>query len=93
MPTELVRPYLIDRDSSDIDSRFLAYLANLEQVASVSSETARWIVQELADQRGNIKLIASENYSSLAVQGAMGNLPDGQVRGRAPVPPLLRRMR
>src|SRR6185312_2146082 len=30
--------------------------------------------QELADQRSNVKLIASENYSSLAVQQAMGNL-------------------
>ena len=29
---------------------------------------------ELADQRRNIKLIASENYSSLATQCAMGNL-------------------
>ena len=37
-------------------------------------EVARSIVQELADQRSNIKLIASENYSSLATQCAMGNL-------------------
>ena len=35
---------------------------------------ARSIVQELADQRSNIKLIASENYSSLATQCAMANL-------------------
>ena len=35
---------------------------------------ARSIVQELADQRRNIKLIASENYSSLATQCAMANL-------------------
>jgi glycine hydroxymethyltransferase len=32
------------------------------------------VVQELVDQRSNVKLIASENYSSLAVQQAMGNL-------------------
>jgi glycine hydroxymethyltransferase len=50
------------------------YLANLEHVASVSPDVARSIVRELADQRGNIKLIASENYSSLAIQSAMGNL-------------------
>jgi len=74
MPTEFVRAYLSERGAADVNPGFLAYLANLEQVAGVSSETARWIVQELADQRGNIKLIASENYSSLAVQCAMGNL-------------------
>ena len=32
------------------------------------------IVQELKDQRIHLKLIASENFSSLAVQFAMGNL-------------------
>jgi glycine hydroxymethyltransferase len=32
------------------------------------------IEQELRDQRSHLKLIASENYSSLAVQLAMGNL-------------------
>ena len=32
------------------------------------------ILQELKDQRSYLKLIASENYSSLAVQLAMGNL-------------------
>jgi glycine hydroxymethyltransferase len=52
----------------------LAYLANLETVASIAPEIARSIVQELADQRSNIKLIASENYSSLATQCAMSNL-------------------
>ena len=40
----------------------------------VAPEVARSIVQELADQRRNIKLIASENYSSLATQCAMANL-------------------
>ena len=44
------------------------------RVARVAPEVARSIVQELADQRRNIKLIASENYSSLATQCAMGNL-------------------
>jgi glycine hydroxymethyltransferase len=52
----------------------LAYLANLETVSRVAPEVARSIVQELADQRSNVKLIASENYSSLATQCAMGNL-------------------
>ena len=53
---------------------FVGYLASLERVGSVSPEVARAIVSELADQRGNLKMIASENYSSLAVQLAQGNL-------------------
>jgi glycine hydroxymethyltransferase len=52
----------------------IAYLANLSQVASVVPEVARSIVAELEAQRTHLKLIASENYSSLAVQFAMGNL-------------------
>ena len=53
---------------------FVAYLAALEQVASVSPDVAKSIVAELADQRANLKMIASENYCSLAAQLAMGNL-------------------
>src|SRR5260370_35828458 len=51
-----------------------AFLANIRAVAAVSPEVARAIVQELIDQRTNLKLIASENYCSLAVQSAMPNL-------------------
>src|SRR5437667_12538844 len=43
-----------------------AFLANIRAVATVSPEVARAIVQELIDQRTNLKLIASENYCSLA---------------------------
>ena len=74
MQPSLIRNYLASKPTSDVDPAFLAYLANLETVARVSPDVARAVVQELADQRGNIKLIASENYSSLAVQCAMGNL-------------------
>ena len=35
---------------------------------------AKRIVNELADQRSHLKLIASENFSSMATQLAMGNL-------------------
>ena len=52
----------------------MAYLANLDLVARVSPDTARGIVQELSQQRSSVKLIASENYCSLAVQAAMANL-------------------
>ncbi len=61
-------------DASSLDAGLIAYLANLENVAHVAPPVASAILQELVDQRNNIKLIASENYSSLATQCAMGNL-------------------
>ena len=56
------------------DAGFIAYLASLQQISTVSPDVARSIVAELADQRGNLKMIASENFSSLAVQLAQANL-------------------
>ncbi len=50
------------------------YVSSLEMVARESAEVAGRIVRELKDQRTHLKLIASENFSSLSVQGAMGNL-------------------
>ena len=52
----------------------IAYLAALDQIQTVSPKVAETIVQELRDERSHLKLIASENFSSLAVQLAMGNL-------------------
>lgn len=69
-----ITAYLAQTKPDQIDTGFLAYLANLSQVAKVSPRVARSIVQELADQRHNLKLIASENYASLPTQLAMGNL-------------------
>jgi glycine hydroxymethyltransferase len=74
MQNSMIQTYLGRKSASEVAPGFLAYLANLDTVATVAPEIARTIVQELADQRRNIKLIASENYSSLATQAAMGNL-------------------
>src|SRR4051794_18681465 len=74
MATSLIGRYCQAKDPASIPPGFLAYLANLECVAQVAPEVARSIVQELADQRSNIKMIASENFSSLATQCAMANL-------------------
>jgi len=52
----------------------IAYLAAIDHVTHADQEIGNAIVQELIDQRSYLKLIASENYSSLAVQLAMGNL-------------------
>jgi len=51
-----------------------AYLAALDHIKHTSPLVTEAIVQELKDQRSHLKLIASENYSSLAVQLSMGNL-------------------
>ena len=69
-----LQEYLSSTAPDRIDSAFVAYLASLTQVASVSPEVAASIVRELGDQRKNLKLIASENYCSLPTQLAMGNL-------------------
>ena len=69
-----ITEYLKNTASENIDAGFLGYLANLAETAKVAPEVARVIVQELADQRSYLKLIASENYSSLSTQLAMGNL-------------------
>lgn len=52
----------------------IAYLASLDHISATAPRVADAISQELNDQRTFLKLIASENYSSLAVQQAMGNL-------------------
>ena len=74
MARSLISEYLKKNPSHEVSPGLIAYLANLENVARVTPLVANSIVQELADQRANIKLIASENYSSLAVQSAMANL-------------------
>ncbi|MCL2603907.1 MAG: glycine hydroxymethyltransferase [Defluviitaleaceae bacterium] len=51
-----------------------AYAANLDIIAKSYPDIARAIIRELLDQRSYLKLIASENYCSYAVQAAMGNL-------------------
>jgi glycine hydroxymethyltransferase len=55
-------------------SAAIAYMAALDQIRGELPLVADKIVQELKDQRSHLKLIASENFSSYAVQFAMGNL-------------------
>lgn len=56
------------------NEKAIAFLAGLSCVEKKSPITAKAILQELRDQRSHLKLIASENFSSLEVQLAMGNL-------------------
>jgi glycine hydroxymethyltransferase len=60
----------------------IAMLAGLDHIAQTSPSIALDIIHELRDQRRYLKMIASENYSSLAVQLAMGNwLTDKYAEG------------
>jgi glycine hydroxymethyltransferase len=59
-----------------------AYTAALEVVAAAEPDVAAAIAGELASQRRQLKLIASENYASPAVLLAMGNwLSDKYAEG------------
>ena len=60
--------------SGNVNKKMIQYVSSLSLVKDVSPFIADRIVRELRDQRSNLKLIASENYSSLSVQSAMGNL-------------------
>lgn len=58
------------------------FLSQLEIMWQNDPISAKAIMKELEDQRSSLKLIASENYSSLAVQSAMGNwLTDKYAEG------------
>ena len=74
MKTNPVADYLAAVTHEKIDADMLAYVCNLMEIAKVTPEIASSIVLELENQRKRVKLIASENYCSMAVQLAMGNL-------------------
>jgi glycine hydroxymethyltransferase len=69
-----VTSYLSSTAPGEVDTAFLAYLCNLWEISKSAPEVAHFIVRELENQRKRVKLIASENYCSMAVQLAMGNL-------------------
>ncbi|HAB98726.1 MAG TPA: glycine hydroxymethyltransferase, partial [Parachlamydiales bacterium] len=69
-----VKKYLQRVPKEDQTAAVIAYLASIDAVKEAFPAIGESIVQELKDQRTHIKLIASENFSSLPVQLAMGNL-------------------
>lgn len=62
----------VPEDERDVAA--IAYFASLDHIRKNNPEVAQGVVKELKDQRETLKLIASENYSSLATQLSMGNL-------------------
>lgn len=76
--------YLKNTPKDKQSTAAIAYLAGLDQISLVSPEVALSIEQELKDQRSYLKMIASENFCSYAVQQAMGNfLTDKYAEGYA----------
>lgn len=76
----MLKDYLAQAKSPRTE--MVAFTANLEMVAKKDAGIAKLILQELIDQRSYLKLIASENYSSLSTQSAMGNyLTDKYAEG------------
>jgi glycine hydroxymethyltransferase len=76
--------YLKSIPIEKISPPLVHYLAALEQIEKADPLIAQAIEKELADQRSNLKMIASENYCSYAVQAAMGNfLTDKYAEGFA----------
>ncbi len=70
-----LRRFLQDTGDKGLDeSNTIAYLATLDHLEKECPQAAAAIVGELKKQRKSLKLIASENYSSLTTQLAMGNL-------------------
>lgn len=59
---------------TDYNPETVAYLAMLESLDKKAPQIAGAIRNELHGQRTHLKMIASENYCSLPVQLAMGNL-------------------
>lgn len=72
MPTPL--QLYLSKTGTGANPVMISYVAQLQQVALTAPEIASSIVAELEAQRTHLKLIASENYCSPAVQAAMGNL-------------------
>ena len=66
--------YISETPRDKLDAGAISFLAGYEKMKEISPEVADCVLKELKDQRSNLKLIASENYSSLSVQAAMGNL-------------------
>ena len=74
MKSTLVEQYLEKNTGAAVSAQCLAYLAQVDSLQQAEPLLARALVAELKDQSESLKMIASENYSSLSTQLAMGNL-------------------
>jgi glycine hydroxymethyltransferase len=66
--------YLKNCKKDSKSSAAIAFWASIDHLNENAPEVCEKILKELEDQRNYLKMIASENFSSYAVQLAMGNL-------------------
>ena len=79
---DLLNNYFRETPEASRSSAAIAVFAGLDHIAKTSPTVVQNIILELKEQRRHLKMIASENYSSLAVQLAMGNwLTDKYAEG------------
>jgi len=71
---DLTKNYLKHVPEEKQDLGAIATLASYDLLMKVNPTVGQAILDELCAQRTSLKLIASENYASLPVQLAMGNL-------------------
>lgn len=69
-----LQSYLRATPIESVNPGTIQFLAALELISTKAPEVVNAIIAELESQRTSLKLIASENYSSLAVQAAASNL-------------------
>lgn len=72
--SSFLKHYLTKTSEEDQTASAIAFYASLDSISESFPEISSSILQELKDQRSHLKLIASENFCSLPVQLAMGNL-------------------
>jgi len=78
----MLKSILERKDLHDLSVESIAYLAMMEVIEKKDPMLVQVLKKELSDQRNSLKLIASENYSSIPVQLAMGNfLTDKYAEG------------
>lgn len=68
-----IQHYLKSTPQEKQSSAAIAYLASMDEIEKRSPHIVKSIEQEIKDQRSYLKMIASENFCSYAVQLAMGN--------------------
>ena len=69
-----LRSYFEKIPENQRESSAICFFSGLDHLSKNNPEIASIILKELQDQRSHLKMIASENYCSLATQIAMGNL-------------------
>jgi len=78
----MIKTILEREDIRSLSAESIAYLAIMEILEKNDPKLFAALKKELEDQRNSLKLIASENYSSIPVQLAMGNyLTDKYAEG------------